>query len=124
MACLLSNRFVFYAALTVVFSTVNIGCNSKPSNEEQVNVALANLSDAALDPEAFQLFFVDGMAPDDSERPRYREYFYEMGSPAVSGNSATAGVRITNAAGEVVAETTWDFSKVDEQWKIGNAPLP
>jgi hypothetical protein len=111
--------------VTAVHLTTIIGCGDlDPTCAEQVNVTIANLSDAALDPQSFQSFFVEGSAPDESQRARYRDYFYEMDTPDISGNSATAIVRIMNAAGEVLDEKEWAFSKVDTQWKISAAPLP
>ena len=102
-----------------------IGCgDSDPTDAEEVNVTIANLSDAAVDPESFQSFFVGGSAPDESKRRRYREYFYEMDPPKISGDTATAMVRIINVKGEVLDEKEWAFSKVDTQWKISAAPLP
>jgi hypothetical protein len=112
------------AAVAVCLATI-AGCGDKgPSDTEQLNAAIANLSEAALDRESFESFFVTGSAPQDSTRHRYREYFYEMGSSEVAGNSATASIRIVNAAGESIDEQEWSFSKVDGKWKLDKAPLP
>ena len=120
-----SDRFQLVVAVTAILYTTIIGCGDPgPTDAERVNVTIANLSEAALDSESFQSFFVDGSAPDESQRHRYREYFYEMDPPDISGNSATTIVRMMNASGEVLDEQEWVFSKVDTQWKISDAPLP
>lgn len=117
--------FHLFAAVTAFHFATVVGCGDPaPTDAEQVNVVIANLSEAALDRESFESFFVAGSAPRESQRRRYREYFYEMDSPTVSGSSATASVRILNAAGEVLDEREWSFSTVDGRWKINTAPLP
>lgn len=119
-----SDRFGLAVATAVGMVSIT-GCGAPASTDvEQVNVTIANLSDAALDPESFQSFFVAGSAPDESQRHRYREYFYEMDPPDISGDSATAVVHMVDAAGEVEGAKVWVFSKVDTQWKIRQAPLP
>jgi hypothetical protein len=120
-----SDRFHLFVAVTALHLPLIIGCGDPaPTDAEEVNFTIANLSDAAVDTESFQSFFVDGSAPDESKRRRYRKHFYEMDSPKISGNSATTMVRIMNATGEVLGEKEWAFSKVDAQWKINTAPLP
>ena len=109
----------------MVHLTAIMGCGeSVPNDADELNVTIANLSDAAADPDSFQSFFVDGSAPDKSKRHRYRDYFYEMSPPEISGDRATAVVRIMNSTGKVLDEKTWTFSKVGKQWKIRDAPLP
>ena len=121
-------RFLFFHALAAVVAlhaAMTIGCgDSGPTDSDQVNVAIANLSEAALERESFESFFVAGSAPGESERPRYRGYFYEMDPPKVTGDTATARVRILDADGDLVGEKDWLFSRVDDQWKISTAPLP
>lgn len=117
--------FHLLATLTALHFVTITGCrDTSPTDAEQVNDAIANLSEAALDRESFESFFIVGSAPQDSLRHRYREYFYEMESFQVAGDSATASIRMVNAAGEVIDEKEWSFSKVDGKWKIGKAPLP
>lgn len=120
-----TDRFQLFVAVTAIQFATIIGCGDPDTTDaEQVNVTIANLSDAALDPDSFQSFFVDGSAPGESQRHRYREYFYEMDPPDISGKSATTIVRVMNAAGEVLDEKEWVFSKVGTLWKISAAPLP
>lgn len=120
-----TDRFRVLMAVTAVLLIAFLGCGDVgPTDEQQVNITIANLSDAALDPGSFTSFFVAGSVPDESLRHRYRELFYEIDPPVISGNSATAMVRMTNVAGEIIAEKEWTFSKVDTEWKIIAAPLP
>ena len=76
-----------------------------------------------MDPDAFQEFFVAGAAP-ESDRDRYRNYFYEMDPATIADGTATATVRILDPDGDVVDEQQWSFTKVDADWKISDAPLP
>lgn len=119
------DRLHLSLAITVVLLSTIIGCGAPESTDtEQVHAAIANLSDAARDPESFSSFFVEGSAPDESQRHRYREYYYEMETPVITGSSATAVVRMQDSTGEVLDQKEWSFSKVDAQWKIDAAPLP
>ena len=119
-----SPSFRLFALVTALHVVMMIGCGgSEPTDAEQVNVAIANLSEAALDRESFESFFAAGLAPRESERSRYRQYFYEMDPPKVSGDSATANVRILDPDGDLIAEKEWSFSKVGDLWKISAAPL-
>ena len=93
------------------------GCGGADAEVEEVNVTIANLSDAAMDPESFRDFFVDGAVPDDKQRQRYRGLFYEMDAPKISGDSAVTNVRIINAEGEMLTEKEWSFAKVEGEWK-------
>lgn len=120
-----SARLHWFAAFAMVDLVAMMGCGeSVPKDADELNITIANLSDAAADPDAFQSFFVDGSAPNKSKRHRYRDYFYEMSPPEISGNAATAFVRIVDSTGKIVDTKTWTFSRVGTKWKIRAAPLP
>ncbi len=102
-----TDRFQLFVAITAIQFATIIGCGDPDTTDaEQVNVTIANLSDAALDPDSFQSFFVDGSAPGESQRHRYREYFYEMDPPDISGNSATRRVKKLGPTPNPVLPTT------------------
>jgi hypothetical protein len=119
------NRIYLFAAVILFYLTVVIGCGDPVAIEaEEMNITIANLADAAADRESFRSFFVDGAAPGESQRHRYRDYYYAMKPLEISGDSATVTVRITDANGQVLGEKEWGFSKVGTRWKINSAPLP
>jgi len=113
------------AAMLVPLPTF-LGCGeAKPTDAERIWAIVANMSDITYEQESFESLFVDGAAPDESARKRYRQYFYSMDRPEISRNEAAVTVRVMNAGGEVLSETEWKFSSGDgEEWKISDAPLP
>ena len=82
--------------------------------------------DAAGSERAFQAIFAPGAALDESERPRYRPYMFEMASVQVSGDTATAKVRVVDSVDErpVGEEVEWTAVREGERWKLKTAPLP
>jgi len=67
--------------------------------------------------------FVKGAAPKDTRK--YPLYYFEVsGEPTVSGDSATAMVKVKQEAGEETVEKEWSFAKEGDAWKIKSAPLP
>jgi len=117
------------------------GCGGdpvKPGTEEhqQVAAVIAGVNDAAGDEETFQSIFVSGSAP--AEQSKYYSAKIEVvGQPQVSGDTATAQVKISQGASESEGrggepeatkvgsgEVTWTLKKEGDAWKIEKAPLP
>ena len=76
------------------------------------------------DPEGFPSFFVDGAVPSDSERERYARYVFKATSTDISGDSATASVRVEDLDGKLIGKEEWTAVKVGKTWKLKQAPLP
>ena len=115
-------------AALLFFLAVAVGCGgAKPevTQRHRVSGIVSGLDDAATDPETFRAMFVDGAAPDETQRSRYAKYSYGTKSPEVSGNSAVATVAIREATtGKVLGEKEWTAEKVGGKWKLTSAPLP
>jgi hypothetical protein len=96
------------------------------TDADQIWGLVANMSEVAADAKGFQSFFVDGTAPDESQRLRYKRGGYAIASgPKVSGSSATMTVTVSNAAtGEELGKMEWTAEKVGDAWKLKEAPLP
>jgi hypothetical protein len=94
-------------------------------DEDRVARLISGMSDAVGTAEGFQALFAEGAAPPESERSRYKLYMFSATSAAVSGDSATATVRVENAADDkLVGEVEWTAVRVGEGWKVKEAPLP
>ena len=130
-----ATHWIFTATLLLA-----AGCGGEtamPGSEpaEKVAAVVTSLNDAAGDETAFSTFFVDGNAPED--RSSYYSAAIELiGVPEVNGDDATAMVRISKSAIEAEGqgalkteevgdgEVTWTLTKVGEEWKLKDAPLP
>lgn len=116
------------------------GCGSsgnvKPTDEENVFASIEGLGDVAGNNEAFASAFVSGATPEN--RSDYSKRGYQVtGEPTYEGNQVTVPVKIFGVAHETsasesrggkassVAETeqTWTLERVDDQWKLKDAPL-
>lgn len=127
--------------LTLAFCTcATVGCGSseglKPTDEQNVFASVEGLGDIAGDDESFAGAFVSGEAPDN--RREYGERGYQVdGEPTYDGDQVTVPVKIfggvhatsssesRSSKASSVAETvqTWTLQRVNDQWKIKDAPL-
>ena len=91
---------VIPAALLVSLALALAGCGGggqtefDETEEESVKLALSDVSGAASDPQAFRDLFVEGAAPPDAERSRYRSFMFITSKVTIEGGSATATVQI------------------------------
>jgi hypothetical protein len=119
---------------TVLFLTAIAGCDSPPPLEPEIPAdkaisrlvskvdkyahrpkELANMADS----------FAPGCKPSEKVLPRYIAYHYEYKTPVRSGDTATVVVTVKNAKSQaVVGEVKWSAKKVDNIWKLTDAPLP
>lgn len=121
-----------------VLSAAVAGCGGTSAVDpdvQDVSGLVTGLGDLAGMPEVFAESFVAGAAPKNTQP--YGDYGYEVVSPVkVSGDVATVDVRIfggvmspsegdkakkPSLAGE--STKTWTLRRVDEAWKIEDAPL-
>lgn len=86
--------------------------------------AIENLNDSAGNATKFGKAFAKGSGP--AAGKKYSGLgFYIVGKPTVSGDQATAKVRIEKLSdGSTVGEQEWSFVKEGSDWKIKTAPLP
>lgn len=106
------------------------GC-SQPDDQDRTYsdaekiAGMAELNDVAGNPEDFKAAFVEGSAPDETQRLRYKGLGFRASDVDVSGDSATMTVTLIDmATGEDKAEMPWTAQKVGDQWKLKDAPLP
>lgn len=95
-------------------------------SEEGLKIAqmVSIFNDAKASPSKFKTMFAD--APPAAAKA-FDKYLYEVevGSPRVTGSTATATVRLLKEAdNSLVTTKEWTFSKVGDAWKIKTAPLP
>ncbi len=122
-----------------VCATVGCGGSSeglKPTDEQDVFASVEGLGDLAGDDEMFASAFVAGAVPDN--RKDYSERGYQVtGDPTYDGDQVTVSVKIFGVShatsdsesrggkASSIAETqqTWTLQRVDDQWKLKDAPL-
>lgn len=129
--------FAFTLAICML---TGIGCDSseslKPTDEQNAFASVAGLGDLAGDEESFANAFVSGSVPEN--RKDYSERGYEVaGEATFDGDTVTVPVKIfggvhatgsgekRNAKASTASETekTWTLIRVDDKWKIKDAPL-
>ena len=128
-------------SLVLLLSSVALsGCGSsdvvKPTVEQNVFASIEALGDSAGDDEMFATAFVSGTAPEN--RKDYALHGYQVnGEPTFSGDTVTVPVKIyggvqdsssgdnagkkAGSAGET--EMVWTLQRVEDQWKLKDAPL-
>ena len=75
--------------------------------------------------ERIKPLFAPGSEPSRETLLRYMAYRYEGKRPVLSGDSATVTVVIKEAkTGNPAGEVQWSIIKVNDVWKLKEAPLP
>jgi hypothetical protein len=75
--------------------------------------------------ERIKPLFAPGSGPSKEALPRYRAYRYEGKQVVQSGDSATVSVIVKEAkTGNPAGEMQWSVIKVNDVWKLKEAPLP
>jgi hypothetical protein len=68
--------------------------------------------------------FAKGSAPAAGDLAKYGKYKYRVdGNPSISGESATAKIKLLDDKDQQVGTAEWTFVKEGGQWKIKTAPL-
>jgi len=104
------------------------GCGEKPPHapdDSRVSGLVMGLHEASGSATSFQHIFAEGAAPKETERLEYTKHHYDVKSRNISGDSATLTVNIRDAAtGSPEGEKEWTAVKVNDNWKLKEAPLP
>jgi hypothetical protein len=75
--------------------------------------------------ERIRPLFAPGSGPSKEGLSRYTAYRYEGKTPVRSGDSATIAVAIKDAkTGNPAGEMQWSAIKVNNIWRLKDAPLP
>jgi hypothetical protein len=118
----------------ILFLAAMTGCDSPPPLEPEIpadqairrlvskvdkyahrQMEITNMADS----------FAPGCKPSEKDLSRYTAYHYENKPPVRSGDTATVVVTVKNAKSQaVVGEVKWSAKKVDNIWKLTDAPLP
>jgi hypothetical protein len=115
-------------ALLLPLAATWSGCGGEKQEvapeDTRIGGLVTSLEDVAGDPKSFESLFAPGAAPKDSERPKYKQYTYQLkDTPRVSGDTATF-TAVMSKDGSVVGEKEWTAVKVGDAWKLKDAPLP
>lgn len=123
--------------IVVLLSVLPSGCGGSNSTAgpgygsadgRSIAELVEQVNDVKSNPAQLLKLFAAGAAPKDKAQiGRYTAYYFDVsGNPSVSGDTATAKVKIRpdgKAAG-TDAEVEWSFVKDGGGWKIKSAPLP
>jgi hypothetical protein len=120
--------------LIVLFLAATAGCDKPPPVEpdvpadEAISGLFIKINKLAGKPQAMTLFkwyFVPGCEPAENARQAYAGYRYDAKPPEVSGDTATIAVTVKDAKTQaVVGEVKWTAKKVENAWRLTDAPLP
>ncbi len=114
-----------FALLMVVAVCWGCGDGARtPVPSEQIQLALAQLPEAATSAEPFEMFFAAGTAPAESERPQFALLSFHALDVNLEAKSAAVKVLIQDLEGHKVGEVNWTFVREKGAWKIKDAPLP
>jgi hypothetical protein len=118
----------------ILAGIVTLGCDRPPPlnpevpAEKRILMLVEDVDDFSQDKnelERIKRLFVPGSAPSKEALLRYMAYRYEGNRPVQSGDSATVVVVIKEAkTGNAAGEMQWSMTKVNDVWKIKDAPLP
>lgn len=125
-------RLTILAGLAVAALT-GVGCGGTPEGPgygspdgRKISELIDRLNDDKSTSGTLKKLFAAGVTLTPDQVRKYPRYFYEVtGNPAVSGDTATASVKLTGERkSEEAGEQTWEFAKEGDAWKIKSAPLP
>jgi hypothetical protein len=118
-------RRLFPAALVLFALTGCGGERAEQSPREELEGVLSSFGDQASNPKTLGVYFA-GTAPDAKALKGYQSKSFRVADePRMSGNTATAGVIVTDEEkGEELGTVEWKFVKVGDRWKLESAPLP
>jgi hypothetical protein len=87
---------------------------------------IGDMDDVLQSPPKTAAVFLREATPNEELVWKYRRLTYSLvGTPAVSGGTATAQVAIElSSSGKKLGEKQWTFVKQGDAWKIKAAPLP
>lgn len=109
------------------------GCGDKNQYDPKATIAddlyINSLVSEILDSDEKQIvkFFTDDnkRKVGKAEYKKLTSYTYAInGKPVVSGDTATANVKVIGKDGKEIGVKEWEFAKEGGKWKIKSAPLP
>ena len=110
--------------VTFCFVTACGSGEDKPSEKDNVYLAISGVADAAGAEDTFVALFVEKTAAPRDRRADYARFSYKAASIVVDGDSATAEVQIIQPLDDAVLSTaTWKLKKQGEKWLLSEAAL-
>jgi hypothetical protein len=95
------------------------------NDQIQVGQFIASLDDVKKDPKLLAPWFAAGAAPPAAELRKFAKYTCQAdGRPTVTGDTATAKVKVLDANEHEVGQVEWTLVKEGGNWKLKSAPLP
>ena len=119
--------------LAVVVTGAMAGCQAggpatgPPSDAEQISTIVSYASGAYTEPERFESYFVEGAAPDASQRQRLNGVMCiaDAENVSISGDSATAEVRFLDGNdSHELGRAQWKLQRVNGEWKLTAIAFP
>ncbi len=120
--------------ILILSGIVAPGCDRAPPanpdvpSERKILMLVEDLDDfsqSKKELERIKRLFVPGSQPSQEALSRYMAFRYEGQQPVQSGDSATVAVIVKDAkTGNPVGEVQWSIVKVNDVWKLKEAPLP
>jgi hypothetical protein len=117
------------AALAFSFWLLSLGCGgstetTKPLDEaQQVASLLTEFIDSS--PATIGNYFVGKQKVSAADFKKYVSMTYELdGKPNISGDTATANVKMKSSDGKELGIKEWSFAKEGGKWKLKSAPMP
>jgi hypothetical protein len=119
------------AVLAIAVSAALSGCSSGSrdatamTEEVTIQQFIWSLDDVRENPKDLAGWFASGSAPPAAELRKYAKYVPRPdGKPSVSGDTATAKVKLLDSREQEVGQVEWTFVKEGGHWKLKTAPLP
>jgi hypothetical protein len=109
-----------------------VGCGGEPDGKPldmggedgtKIATVIEDVNEAIGNPKKLDILFVKGSKPTDTKKFARGNYSI-AGKPSVSGESATAKVRVDSSEGKLLGEVEWKLEKDGDKWKIKDAPIP
>jgi hypothetical protein len=104
------------------------GCSSTPKppdygsdDGKAIALLIEEVNDCKADGKRLAQLFAEPV----KDLKKYDPYNYDLsGKPVVSGETATAKLKVRADDGTEKGTTDWTFVKAGDKWKIQSAPLP
>ncbi len=104
------------------------GCDSEanwvPGDEDNIRMVIADISDARSNPEKLASIFSDGSVPDNAWLKKSAKWSFVVESIEISDETANVEIAVENFFGDVLSTQAWTCVKVNDTWRVKDAPLP
>ncbi len=117
-----------WAVLLIALAATTVGCGIGGGSSEDVDAArrsVSGIGDALNHPDRLAQLYVSGSVPSGTERAKLARYRYWGRTAAISGDTATVTVEITDRkTNNIIGDVEWTVVKDGDTWKLKDTPLP